>query len=281
MSFSSPVKEKSIFNFSTFCMITGASKGLGKCIAKTFASKFSKDSLLLLVARSIEHLEKVKLEIQSECGSKSQAANVTVIVSRVDLSSAKDTDYTQLLKRVLREAGRCASDFEQCLIIHNAASLGDVSKKFIEMDSLVDASQYFSLNVASVIALNSRFLQIFPKKVMKQRVVINITSICALQPFKSWSIYCAGKAARDMLFRTMALEDPDIRVLNYAPGPLDTNMQLLARTVTGDDELRDLFDGMHAEGKLLPCELTLKKLVKLLDENTFTSGAHIDYYDLP
>ena len=54
---------------------------------------------------------------------------------------------------------------------------------------------------------------------------------------------CPGKAARDMLFRTMALEDPSIRVLNYAPGPLDTEMQVVARRDTGDKELKNLFTG--------------------------------------
>ena len=29
---------------------------------------------------------------------------------------------------------------------------------------------------------------------------------------------------RDMLFNVVALEEPDVRVLNYAPGPLDTDM---------------------------------------------------------
>ena len=45
-----------------------------------------------------------------------------------------------------------------------------------------------------------------------------------------------------MIFRTMALEEPHIRILNYAPGPLDTDMQLVARTKTGDKELKNLFD---------------------------------------
>ena len=52
-----------------------------------------------------------------------------------------------------------------------------------------------------------------------------------------------GKAARDMLFKTMALEDTSIRVLNYAPGPIDTDMQHLAREYTADTELRNMFRG--------------------------------------
>jgi len=47
---------------------------------------------------------------------------------------------------------------------------------------------------------------------------VNISSLCALQPFRSWALYCSGKAARDMMFRVLAAEEPDVRVLNYAPG---------------------------------------------------------------
>ena len=54
-----------------------------------------------------------------------------------------------------------------------------------------------------------------------------------------------GKAARDMMFLTMALEQPHILVLNYAPGPVDTEMQVEARTKTGDPELRTMFQSKH------------------------------------
>ena len=43
------------------------------------------------------------------------------------------------------------------------------------------------------------------------------------------------------MFLTMALEQPHILVLNYAPGPIDTAMQVVARTETGDPELRTMF----------------------------------------
>ena len=33
-----------------------------------------------------------------------------------------------------------------------------------------------------------------------------------------------GKAARNMFFKVLATEEPDVRVLNYAPGPLETEM---------------------------------------------------------
>lgn len=47
---------------------------------------------------------------------------------------------------------------------------------------------------------------------------MNISSLCAVKPFKNWALYCSGKASRDMMFQVLALEEPDVRVLNYAPG---------------------------------------------------------------
>ena len=42
--------------------------------------------------------------------------------------------------------------------------------------------------------------------------------------------YCSVKAAREMLFKVLALENPDnMKVLNYAPGPIDTEMVKVRR----------------------------------------------------
>lgn len=66
-------------------------------------------------------------------------------------------------------------------------------------------------------------------------VVVNISSLAAIQPFGSKAVYCQGKAAREMFHRVLAEENKNtigstsvgasVEVLNYAPGPLDTDMQ--------------------------------------------------------
>ena len=40
-----------------------------------------------------------------------------------------------------------------------------------------------------------------------RKTIINISSLAALQPFVTWGNYCAGKAARDTLFKVLALEE--------------------------------------------------------------------------
>lgn len=77
---------------------------------------------------------------------------------------------------------------------------------------------YLSLNVSSALCLTARVLRAFPQRAGLRRTVVNVSSLCALQPFPSWVLYCTGKAARDMAFRVLAEEEPDLRVLSYSPG---------------------------------------------------------------
>ena len=55
-------------------------------------------------------------------------------------------------------------------------------------------------------------------------------------------ILISGKAARDIYFATLAKEDSSLRILNYAPGPLDTEMQKQCRECA-DENIRQTFIG--------------------------------------
>lgn len=55
--------------------------------------------------------------------------------------------------------------------------------------------------------------------------MINLTSLLAVQAFPSFSQYSVGKAAREAYFRSLALENKDVKVLSYSPGPVDTDMR--------------------------------------------------------
>lgn len=97
-------------------------------------------------------------------------------------------------------------------------SLGDISKSFLDLTDPAEINTYFAFNVTSALCLTTAALQAFGKRPGSSRTVVNISSLCALKPFKNWALYCSGKAARDMMFQVLALEEPDVRVLNYAPG---------------------------------------------------------------
>ncbi|NXB76524.1 SPRE reductase, partial [Donacobius atricapilla] len=186
----------------------------------------------------------------------------------------------------LRRAGAAVREllqdasFGRLLLVNNAGSLGDVSKSFLDLTDLEEINAYFSFNISSALCLTSTALRAFGARPGCSRTVVNISSLCALEPFPSWALYCSGKAARDMLFRVLALEEPELRVLNYAPGPLDTDMQLLARTRTGDPGMRQHFQRLQEKGQLIECSVSARKLLRLLQEDSFPSGAHMDFYDI-
>lgn len=83
---------------------------------------------------------------------------------------------------------------------------------------MAEVDSYMAMNVSSVLCLTAGILQVFAAHVGLRRCIVNVSSLCALEPFPSWVLYCTGKAARDMMFRVLAKEEPELRVLNYAPG---------------------------------------------------------------
>ncbi len=61
--------------------------------------------------------------------------------------------------------------------------------------------------------------------------IINISSGAAHRPLEGWSAYCTGKAGLAMMTRAIALETAEqkIRVFGFAPGTVDTEMQVQIR----------------------------------------------------
>lgn len=254
------------------CVITGASRGFGRTIAKALSEHVKPGSAFVLVARSESQLRTLQAELaESEAGK----AGLEVRYVATDLGLAEG------LETVTKVAKEASSDLlEHVILVNNAGSLGDISRFTKSFTDIQEVNSYLTLNVSSFLCLTAQILQAFPQLPGVRRTIINISSLCALKPFSSWVLYCSGKAARDMMFRVLAEEEPDLRVLNYAPGPLDTDMQLEARSNSGDATLRKSFTEMFTQGQLLSCEESCAKLMKLLLENSYTSGAHVDFYDI-
>ena len=61
--------------------------------------------------------------------------------------------------------------------------------------------------------------------------IINISSGAAHRPLEGWSAYCTGKAGLAMMTQAIALENAAhrIRVFGFAPGTVDTEMQVTIR----------------------------------------------------
>lgn len=67
-----------------------------------------------------------------------------------------------------------------------------------------------------------------------------------------------------------------IRLLNYAPGPLETAM---TEQIRAANDLHKSLRPSYAQ-KLLDPKDSARILVQLVRKDAFPSGAHIDYYDV-
>lgn len=253
---------------ATYCILTGASQGIGRAIAVEIAKHLGPKSLMLLLARN-----KDKLATTAElCKSD----NIKIVYESMDLAIASAQEMSDVICRSLK--GHKVTDFANCVIFHNVGSLGNLSVQTDRMENLEEMRQYYDLNVFNVIKLNTQFLKVF-EEVEDRVIIVNVTSLCAIKPMSGMASYCSGKAAREMYFKVLAEEKKHIRVLNYSPGPVETSMidYVLAETV--NNNLRDVFLSFKSQGALLKPEITAKKCLKVLREGKFSPGGHVDYFD--
>lgn len=253
---------------ATYCILSGASQGIGRAIAVEISKHLGPGSLMLLLARNKDELAKTA----AQCESK----NVKVVFESIDLSNASASNMIDVINRSLK--GRKVTDFANAIIFHNVGSLGNLAVDTGRMEDVNELRGYFDLNVFNVISLNTQFLKVF-EEVEDRLVIVNITSLCAIKPMSGMAYYCSGKAAREMYFKVLAEEKKHIKVLNYSPGPVETAMidYVLAEAI--NENLRDVFTSFKNQNTLLKPDVTAKKCVRVLQMSKYSPGEHVDYFD--
>ncbi|KNC96987.1 sepiapterin reductase [Spizellomyces punctatus DAOM BR117] len=255
----------------TLILLTGASRGFGKSLTLALsASKLvAQETDLLLTARNTAQLEETKAEALAAASSKS----LHIVTHSADFTSL---DLDSVCKDLFAKIPHPATQYARVYLFNNAGSLGKLDR--MRHQTPDDISPAVHLNLTAPLALTSAFLRHFPNPT--QIHIINISSLAAIQAFDCWGVYSATKAARDMYHKTIAVEEPNIRVLNYAPGPLNTDMQTRIREEMPDVPLREVYTDMHAQGKLVEPTVSAKVLIGLLEKDEYENGAHIDIYDV-
>lgn len=255
-----------------FLIITGGSRGFGKTLATCISKTVGKDSMVVLIARNKGDLERNKTELQI----LHPDINFKTMVQ--DLATINGASAFNMIKIALGSTE--AKEFKKAILIHNAGSLGCISKTVDDLDNLEEIQSYYNLNVHSVFMLTSAFLKIFCelRSSADKCFVINISSLAATTPFCGWAQYCSGKAARELYFKVLSSEFPNVKVLNYAPGPVETDMTDL---IINDalPSVKEWFINARAENKLVSCEDSCRKLLNVLQESKYNSGDHVDYFD--
>ncbi|XP_033761987.1 sepiapterin reductase-like [Pecten maximus] len=262
-------QQQNIFLKKTFVAITGASKGLGRCIALQFAAKFPANTVFVLMARNEQALENVKSEIVSKI------PNVTVLVRQYDQGIVEKGYFNDIFNEILLRNKLSENDFQQFMIVHNCAAVIGLSKKTLELCDSVEVRNAFDINLIGMILLNTSFFQTFSDS-KKSRVVVNMSSAAASTPVRYMHLYCAGKAARDMYMRVLAAEEPSLRILTFAPGSSDTDLAKTVERCCPDKVVAALMKRLREEGRITLPETPISKLVDILEENTFENAVCLE-----
>lgn len=94
------------------------------------------------------------------------------------------------------------SQFSSAILILNFGTLGDMSKELCDFRNPEEVTDYFFVNVAHIPILTGQFIDWARAEGNElDTVVVNITSLAALQPFTCMSLYSSGKAARDIMLK--------------------------------------------------------------------------------
>lgn len=250
----------------TFLLVTGASKGIGQMVAVQGSARLAPGSVCVLMARSSDGLEETKKMIGNI------NSDVLVKTYPMDLSSPSKEQMNSIFVDAL--GGQLDSTFQLAMVVHNVGTLGNISQNAEHFGEMDEWRSFFDLNVFAVAALNTHFVRRFK---MVRTVVVNITSKCSAVPFKSFTLYCSSRAAREMYFKVLATESEQLIVLNYSPGVVDTSMTVDVQANSNDSSLRESFREMRESDKMIIPIETARKMISILESGKFDSGDKIDY----
>ena len=250
-----------------YFLITGASRGIGKTMAIETSKNFASGSVVVLLARSESGLEDTKAKILASNPA------IKVIIKAIDLTKPSVEEYDEIIAGSFDKT----TNFDIAMVIHNVGTLGDVAKWSTDIESYSELENYFSTNVFAPTVLNNRLLKAFPTNLKK--FIVNVTSKAGKTPFKSFTFYCMGKAAREMYFRCLAEEFPNLLILNYSPGPVESDMTVYAQSSSASSEVSGMFKSLRDQGTILTTEMTTKKFLDVVKNGKYANGGHVDYYD--
>jgi sepiapterin reductase len=275
---------------SILLFVSGASRGLGRSIAVSFCrSPLTQDAPLraVLLARSREGLQETASQMRAARGSMDSDSDMDTDMDMditnctVDLGNLNTLEDT--IERVLQQQSigiiAAEHELERAILINCAGTTGLIGKH----PSLNEIKEATALNFTSKAWLSSRFAQQFVEIDTTVTTIVNVSSMCAVKPTPTMGLYCATSAARDMFHTVLSQNHKHARILNYAPGSCDTDMQAYLRQHSSLDPAVQTYcqSLVDSDNGFVNCDDTADELVRrVLEPNGFVSGERVEFVNM-
>ena len=187
-------------------LITGASRGLGRALARSLSDRGWR---LVLDGRDPARLGEVADELRTA---------VTVA------GSVTDARHREALAAAVDALGRLD------LVVNNASELGPSPLPGLAQHPLDALRTVYETNVIAPVAVLQLLL---PALRSSGGTVLDISSDAAVEVYPGWGGYGSSKAALDQLTAVLAVEEPTLRVYAVDPGDMRTDMH--QRAFPGED----------------------------------------------
>ena len=222
-------------------IVTGASRGIGRAIAKSLANKD------YIVIANYNKSEKEAIELKNEINN--------IDIFKADVS--KRDEVKSLVEYTLNKYGKID------VLVNNA---GIDNEKLFQDITDEDWQNVINTNLYSVFCVTQEVVNNMIHN--KSGCIINISSIYAIQGGPCAAIYTASKAGIDGITKSLAKElgPSNIRVNSIAPGFIDTDMNKKYKT----SEINDIKNETPLQKIGRPEDIA--KCVNWLVEDEFTTG---------
>lgn len=222
-------------------LITGASRGIGREVAKTLAQKGYQ--IIANYNKSEDQAKKLKEE------------NINIDIYKADVSKRKEVH--KMIQYIIER-------YHKIDILINNAGISE-SKVFTDVTDQ-DWNQMINNNLYSAFCTTQEVLPEMIKE--KDGCIINISSIWGIVGSSCETIYSITKAGIDAMTKSLAKElgPSNIRVNSIAPGMIDTDMNKFY----SNEEIKNIKEEIPLEkiGKTSD----IAKCVNWLIEDEYTTG---------
>lgn len=190
------------------CLITGASRGLGRALSLEFAR---------LGARLVINSRHASAEALAETERQARALGAQVLSVIADVSRRADVE---------RLAGEALARFGRVdVLVNNASALGPTPMPYLTDYPVDDFELVMRTNLIAPFMLTRALIgQMLARN---SGSIINLSSDAGVVGYPTWGAYGVSKAALDQLTRTWAaeLEGTGVQVNSVDPGDMNTAMK--------------------------------------------------------